>query len=106
MASTLQIPVERAQRFPLHVSLRYRKNGVSHWLDGKTINISRTGILFQADDNLPIKSVLDILVYFPMKVTLTCRGLVVRAEESACAVHLHRFRLTHPQQANHESHKI
>jgi hypothetical protein len=99
MALIEQVPIERAQRFPLHVSLRYRKNGASHWLDGRTINISRTGILFQADERLSPRSVLEIIIQFPLKATLACRASVVRAEDMACAVHLHNFKLTHQQSA-------
>jgi hypothetical protein len=95
MTLTEQIPIERAQRFPLQVSLRYRKNGVSHWLDGRTINISRTGILFRADERLSEKSVLEIIIQFPLKATLACRASVVRAEDMACAVHIHHSKLTH-----------
>jgi hypothetical protein len=95
MAITEQVPVERAQRFPLHLSLRYRKNGVSHWMDGKTINISRTGILFQADERLPVRSVLEISIQFPLKATLACRASVVRTEDLDCAVQIHNFSLTH-----------
>lgn len=50
----------RAQRFPISVPLHYRSSGMKHWLEGKTVNISRTGILFQADAAIPASSVLDI----------------------------------------------
>jgi hypothetical protein len=95
MALTQQVPIERAQRFPLQVSLNYRKNGVSHWQDGRTINISRTGILFRTDESLSVKSVLEIIIQFPLKATLTCRASVVRTEDMACAVHIHHSRLSH-----------
>jgi hypothetical protein len=94
MASSNHAFIERAQRFPISMSIRYRKYGASYWLSGKTINISRTGILFLANDQLPIKSDWDFYILFPFKVALRCRGSVVRSEESMCAVHIHHFSLT------------
>jgi hypothetical protein len=85
--------VDRAQRFPLNVQLLFRKSGMTYWQDGKTVNISRTGILFQTDETLPKDSVLDLRVNLPLKVTLSCQGTIVRSEESKCAVHIHRHRL-------------
>ena len=50
----------RAERFPLSVPLRFRKNATSHWLEGRTMNLSRTDILFKADEALPADSLLEI----------------------------------------------
>jgi hypothetical protein len=90
----------RAQRFPLSIPLQYRKSGVLYWQDGKTINISRTGILFQADETIPADFVLDIRVHLPRDAILKCQGPVVRTEESAIAVHIHRYQLLHEQKDN------
>ncbi len=64
-----------------------------HWQDGKTINISRTGILFHADEKIPTDSILDIRIDFPLKAMLSCQGSIVRAEEPAFAVRIHRYRM-------------
>ena len=85
--------VNRAQRFPLNVALHYRKSGMPHWQDGKTVNISRTGILFEADEVLPKDSVLDIQVSLPLKVSISCQATVVRSDESRYAVRIHRHHL-------------
>jgi midasin (ATPase involved in ribosome maturation) len=85
--------MNRAQRFALNVPMHYRKSGISYWQDGKTVNISRTGILFQTDEILAKDSVLDLRVSLPLKVTLTCQGTIVRSEESKYAVRIHRHRL-------------
>jgi hypothetical protein len=96
MAPTAQAYQPRAHRFPIRVPLHYRKSGMEYWQDGKTINISRTGILFQADETIPTDSVLDIQVSLPLKATLSCQCSVVRAaEESALAVRIHRYHLVH-----------
>jgi hypothetical protein len=94
MASGEHAFIERAQRFPICMPISYRKNGEPCWLSGRSIDISRTGIRFQANETLPVKSDLDFNIIFPFKVTLRGRGSVVRMEESMCAVHLHYFNLT------------
>ena len=63
------------------------------WHDGRTVNISRTGILIQSEELLPPDSTLDIRLEFPLKVTISCQGSVVRSEEPAFAVRIHRYRL-------------
>jgi hypothetical protein len=85
--------INRAQRFPLSVQLLFRKSGMSYWQDGKTVNMSRTGILFQTDETLAKDSVVDLRVSLPSNVTLSCQATVVRFEESKYAVRIHRHRL-------------
>src|SRR3974390_258670 len=43
-----KIPPFRAQRFNLHLPLRYRRVGEQGWRNGTTENISRSGMLFLA----------------------------------------------------------
>ena len=45
-----QLPATRAQRFQLHLPLKYRRLNEEKWHDGETKNISRSGLLFQAED--------------------------------------------------------
>ena len=40
----------RAPRFDLHLPLKYRLLGESGWREGTTENISRSGMLFQAEE--------------------------------------------------------
>ena len=49
MESNVQLHVSR-QRFPMHIPLHYRESGMPDWLDARTVNISRTGILIQSDE--------------------------------------------------------
>src|ERR1700757_4746552 len=51
-ARAKEVPPARAQRFQLHLPLRYRRLGEAQWHIGTTENISRSGLLFQADQLL------------------------------------------------------
>ena len=93
MANPLSPLTARAQRFPINVPLHYRMNGMTHWLNGTTLNISRSGILFQTDGMIPPRSVLDL--QFNLKgMTLSFQGSVVRSMESTAAVKFRRHRLS------------
>jgi len=96
MAMTAQLLPDRARRFPITVPLQFRKTGMSHWLKGKTVNISRSGILFEADEMPAADSLIDIIVDFPTDSKLECHGLVVRTEgKSRIAVQIHHPNLYH-----------
>jgi PilZ domain len=80
-------PPARAQRFQLHLPLRYRRLGESNWHDGKTENISRSGMLFQAEEPLQPSALLEINLVLPPEIAglsateVVCRGEVVRTVE-------------------------
>jgi PAS domain S-box-containing protein len=82
-----QAPPARAQRFQLHLPLRYRRLGETQWHVGKTENISRSGLLFQSDDVLQPNSQLEINLVLPAEIAglagteVVCRGEVVRTVE-------------------------
>jgi hypothetical protein len=67
--------------------LRYRRLGEKDWHDGKTENISRSGMLFQADEVLQPSSQLEINLVLPAEIAglseteVVCRGEVVRTVE-------------------------
>ena len=84
-----------AERFPLIVPLRFRKSGTSYWLEGRTMNLSRTGILFKADEALPADSLLEIRVELYADSMLECHGYVVRTERSLIAVQMRHPNLCH-----------
>lgn len=79
-----QTPASRAQRFQLHLPLRYRRLGETDWHVGTTENISRSGLLFQADDVLQPNAQLEINLVLPQEIAglsgteVVCRGEVVR----------------------------
>jgi signal transduction histidine kinase/CheY-like chemotaxis protein len=82
-----EVPPARAQRFQLHLPLRYRRLGEKDWHVGTTENISRSGMLFQADEALQPNSQLEINLVLPQEIAglssteVVCRGEVVRTVE-------------------------
>jgi CheY-like chemotaxis protein len=84
-----QLPLSRAQRFQLHLPLKYRRLDEEKWHDGETRNISRSGLLFQAEDFVQPNVVLEINLVLPAEIAglspteVICRGEIVRAVESA-----------------------
>ena len=72
--------IPRAQRFPIHLPILYRRRGDRDWHEGMTINFSRTGILFRAERKLPKNSHLELSIRFPEDLTVFCHGPVVRGE--------------------------
>jgi hypothetical protein len=80
-----KIPPFRARRFNLHLPLRYRLLGEQRWLQGTTENISRSGLLFQAEEILQPNAQLEINLVLPAEIAglaateVVCRGEVVRA---------------------------
>jgi len=82
-----EAPPSRAQRFQLHLPLRYRRLGENLWHEGKTENISRSGMLFQGDELLQPSVQLEINLVLPAEIAglspteVVCRGEVVRTVE-------------------------
>src|SRR5580698_5671349 len=87
IAQTKENPPTRAQRFQLHLPLRYRRLGENRWHEGKTENISRSGMLFEADEALQPSAQLEINLVLPAEIAglseteVVCRGEVVRTVE-------------------------
>ena len=72
----------RAQRFPLHLPLRYRAVGEDTWREGLTDNISRSGVLFRARDLLQVSTPVEltfVISVADLNSEVFCRGQVVRA---------------------------
>ena len=74
----------RATRFDLHLPLKYRRVGESGWREGTTENISRSGMLFQAEEPIAPNAQLEINLVLPAEIAglsaaeVVCRGEVVR----------------------------
>src|SRR5208337_2631611 len=89
-ASALEkkVPPFRAPRFNLHLPLRYRPLGEKSWRPGTTENISRSGLLFQAQEVLRPNMQLEISLVLPAEIAglgateVICRGEVVRSVEA------------------------
>lgn len=81
----------RAQRFNLRLPLRYRLLGEDGWREGTTENISRSGMLFQAEEFIANNAQLEINLVLPAEIAglsaaeVVCRGEVVRNVESGAS---------------------
>jgi hypothetical protein len=75
----------RAERFPIHAPVRYRVAD-GPWHQGTTKNISRSGLLLQAEvaptPNTPIEMVVELpsVLEGEGAARVVCRGRVVRTE--------------------------
>ena len=78
----------RATRFDLHLPLKYRLVGESGWREGTTENISRSGMLFQAEEPIAPNAQLEINLVLPAEIAglaaaeVVCRGEIVRAVQT------------------------
>jgi len=78
----------RAQRFKLNLPLRYRQIGERDWRAGTTENISRSGLLFRAEEPIAPTVQLEINLVLPAEIAglasteVMCRGEVVRAVQA------------------------
>jgi PAS domain S-box-containing protein len=78
----------RATRFDLHLPLKYRLVGERDWRQGTTENISRSGMLFQAEESVAPNALLEINLVLPAEIAglaaaeVVCRGEVVRTVDS------------------------
>ena len=81
--------IPRAPRFTLQIPVHYRVPGESRWRHGTTENISRSGVLFRADQQLQPKERLEISLELPSDVfgiaaaEIVCRGEIVRQADQA-----------------------
>jgi PAS domain S-box-containing protein len=80
-----KVPPFRARRFNLQLPLRYRLLGEKSWRPGTTENISRSGLLFQAQEALHPSAQLEISLVLPAEIAglasteVICRGEIVRS---------------------------
>jgi len=78
----------RAQRFQLQLPLKYRQLGEHDWRAGTTENISRSGMLFRAEELLSLNVQVEINLVLPPEIAgleaaeVVCRGEVVRAVDA------------------------
>jgi len=92
----------RACRFDLDLPLHYRPIGEPEWHEGRTENISRTGVLFRAAEILDVDTEVEMTFSLPLAPAapaVVCRGRVVRtalpggdARRSGLAVTISRYR--------------
>jgi len=75
---------ERARRFSVQMPMRYRVNAESRWWKGTTENVSRSGVLFQAELTVAPKTPIEINMVLPRAICgngaaeVVCKGTIVR----------------------------
>lgn len=80
---------DRATRFPIRLTLRFRNSAESEWYEGTTENISRSGVLFRAHHAVQLNAPLDIKLTLPPAILkaepaeVVCRGIVARIGASS-----------------------
>jgi two-component system, cell cycle sensor histidine kinase and response regulator CckA len=105
----------RAKRFNLQLPLKYRPLGQAAWSKGTTENISRSGMLFRAEEAIQPHVQLEINLVLPSEITglstaeAVCTSEVVRAVHSppatmgpAIAAKILRYEFPHGTQARTE----
>jgi len=96
--------LSRAKRFVVQLPIRYKKIGGRRWFEGKTENISRSGVLFRADRALKLGTAIEMSFTLPVSVwcegpgEVLCWGSVVRmvaavGNPPCVAVTIRRYRL-------------
>ncbi|HTR64959.1 MAG TPA: ATP-binding protein [Terriglobales bacterium] len=104
----------RAQRFNLQVPLRYRLVGEREWRQGTTENISRSGMLFRAEEMVSPSALVEINMVLPVEIAglaaaeVICRGEVVRtlmpeksSQPPALAAKILQYQFQHSPRAAH-----
>lgn len=108
--------LSRARRFQLNLPLKYRRLDEEKWHEGETRNISRSGLLFQAEDLLQPQLLqpnvqLEINLVLPAEIAglspteVVCRGEIVRTVKAvgeemppALAAKILQYRFQHGSQ--------
>ena len=113
MAEKAAKTLDRAQRFPIRIPVHYREPGGRAWVEGKTENISRSGVLLRTESVLSPKTKVEmkldpqVVIMDKARCEIFCEGEVVRTEESksrgaplAVAVTIQHYRLARGRQVN------
>jgi len=78
----------RATRYEMSAPLVYRSVGGESWLSGRTVNVSRSGVLFEAESVvLPADTRIEFILMLPSlglpgSARVHCHGQVVRHGEA------------------------
>jgi hypothetical protein len=103
----------RAERFAIETTIRYRDVGQKGWHQGRTENISGSGVLFRAKDLVALKTRVEMI--FPLLVkgsgatgaNVRCFGQIVRRVppvglkgESGLAATIEEYLLVHGEEAS------
>lgn len=90
----------KSSRFPIERELRYKTlNQRSEILagNGKTLNISSSGVLFTSDHDLPVGTRLEVSISWPAQLNEKCllnlvaRGRVTRHTKGQLALQIQQY---------------
>ncbi len=90
-------------RYPIRLEVEYTLLNLGHIERlgyGRTVNVSSSGILFEADDALPAGSSIKLAIKWPFLLEGACalklhvRGMIIRSHTKKAAVQIvhHEFR--------------
>ena len=102
MSFNEKLPSDRrhSDRFPIEREVRFRvlnKRGGEETGDGKTLNISSSGVLFTSEQLLLPGRRLELSISWPVQLNdmvplkLVARGRVVRFEEGVAAIEIQQY---------------
>ena len=79
----IHLTAPRARRFPLHVPVRFRPPCEAGWREGRAINISHTGVLFEPNGPVPmldepVEICVQLSALTPDAADIVCVGRIVR----------------------------
>jgi len=96
----LQSDRRHSDRFPIEREVRFRvlnKRGGEEMGEGKTLNISSSGVLFTSEQLLLPGRRLELAINWPVQLNntvalkLVARGRVVRYEEGRAAIEIQQY---------------
>ena len=74
---------ERAERYAITLPMRYRLVGEETWAAGTTVDISRSGVLFEGERSVDREAAIELVLTMPAEVAdgarVVARGVVARA---------------------------
>lgn len=85
----------RATRYPLSTPVLYRLAGAAEWQEGRTVNVSRTGVLFETPTALEADTRVEFILLLPSlglpgRSRVQCQGRIVRRvaqpSDTGCAL--------------------
>jgi hypothetical protein len=107
MGTRVEQSPDRAVRFPVHLPVLYRDPETREWVEARTENVSRTGVLFGTAHQLEPDTNVDVRLEVPLNkgdkshAEVVCKCQVVRVEQAsadrlapAVAVQIRNYRFT------------
>jgi hypothetical protein len=78
-----------ATRYPIKAPIHFRAWGKFEWQEGMTVNISRSGVLFETQVELELGTIVAMRIVLPLDIrkgstrTVQCWGRVARKDSIA-----------------------